>query len=88
MFGWGFESQAQRDNTSVRIVSERDKTFSHTIERGQTVYAIATMYGVSTEDIYRLNPDSRNGIKAGDTLLIPQQKAATEKAESASATQN
>ena len=88
MFGWGFESQAQRDNTSVRIVSERDKTFFHTIERGQTVYAIATMYGVSTEDIYRLNPDSRNGIKAGDTLLIPQQKAATEKAESASATQN
>ena len=88
MFGWGFESQAQRDNTSVRIVSERDKTFSHTIERGQTVYAIATMYGVSTEDIYRLNPDSRNGIKAGDTLLIPQQKAAIEKAESASATQN
>lgn len=88
MFGWGFESQAQRDNTSVRIVSERDKTFSHTIERGQTVYAIATMYGVSTEDIYRLNPDSRNGIKAGDTLLIPQQKAATEKAESVSATQN
>ena len=88
MFGWGFESQAQRDNTSVRIVSERDKTFSHTIERGQTVYAIATMYGVSTEDIYRLNPDSRNGKKAGDTLLIPQQKAATEKAESASATQN
>lgn len=88
MFGWGFESQAQRDNTSIRIVSERDKTFSHTIERGQTVYAIATMYGVSTEDIYRLNPDSRNGIKAGDTLLIPQQKAATEKAESASATQN
>lgn len=88
MFGWGFESQAQRDNISVRIVSERDKTFSHTIERGQTVYAIATMYGVSTEDIYRLNPDSRNGIKAGDTLLIPQQKATAEKAESASATQN
>ena len=46
--------------------------FFHTIERGQTVYAIATMYGVTPDDIYRLNPDSKEGIKAGATLKIPQ----------------
>ncbi len=54
--------------------------FYHTIVRGQTVYSIATMYGVTTEDIYRLNPDSRKSIRAGETLRIPQRGVA-EKAE-------
>lgn len=49
--------------------------FFHTIERGQTVYAIATMYGVSVDEIYQLNPGSKEGIKAGATLRIPQRSA-------------
>ena len=55
---------------------QRDDIFYHTIERGQTVYAIATMYGVSVEDIYRLNPGSEDGIKAGATLRVPQKESA------------
>ena len=54
-----------------------DEQFQHTIERGQTVYAIATMYGVSVDDIYRLNPGSEEGIKAGATLRIPQRTSST-----------
>lgn len=49
--------------------------FYHTIERGQTVYSIATMYGVSIDDIYRLNPESKESIKAGSRLRIPQREA-------------
>jgi LysM repeat protein len=50
--------------------------FYHTIERGQTVYSIAIMYGVSEETLYQLNPESRQIIKVGDKLRIPQ-KAST-----------
>ena len=46
--------------------------FIHTIERGQTVYSISVMYSVTTDDIYRLNPGSKYGIKAGETLKVPQ----------------
>ena len=60
---------------SVSISAQSDKTFRHTIEAGETVYAIATMYGVSTEAIYKLNPGSREGIRAGEVLLVPQEKA-------------
>ena len=60
--------------------------FFHTIERGQTVYAIATMYGVSVNDIYRLNPDSREGIRAGAVLRIPQREVAQEPASTGEAT--
>ncbi|RHU23763.1 LysM peptidoglycan-binding domain-containing protein [Parabacteroides sp. TM07-1AC] len=65
-------------NNKARIITTNelnDNIFYHTIERGQTVYSIATMYGVTVDDIYRLNPESRESIKAGATLKIPQRDA-------------
>ena len=55
--------------------TQDDHFFLHTIERGQTVYSISLMYGVSVEDVYRLNPESRKGIRAGDILKIPQESS-------------
>lgn len=73
---------SQKNNKLVVTANEqRGDTFSHTVERGQTVYAIATMYGVSVEDIHRLNPDSREGIKAGSTIRIPQKDSAVAPSE-------
>jgi len=52
-----------------------DNYFLHTIERGQTVYSISIMYNVSSEEIYRLNPESRTVIKVGESLKIPQESS-------------
>ncbi len=69
---------AQNNKTSAITSNEQGSDiFYHTIERGETVYAIATMYGVKAEDIYRLNPDSREGIKVGFKLKIPQLDSTT-----------
>ncbi|MDR1092144.1 MAG: LysM peptidoglycan-binding domain-containing protein [Prevotella sp.] len=46
--------------------------FYHLVERGQTIYSIAVMYGVDENDLYRLNPGSREVIKVGERLKIPQ----------------
>lgn len=64
--------QAGKGRVVMSGAEEGGNVFYHTIERGQTVYAIATMYGVGVEDIYRLNPESREGIRAGAKLRIPQ----------------
>ncbi|MDR2920727.1 MAG: LysM peptidoglycan-binding domain-containing protein [Tannerella sp.] len=48
--------------------------FYHTVERGQTIYGISTMYGVTEDEIYRLNPGSREYIKVGEKLKIPQKE--------------
>jgi len=48
------------------------KIFYHTVEQGQTVYGISIMYHVSEEDIYTLNPSSREYIRTGEKLKIPQ----------------
>ena len=49
-----------------------DSLFFHTVESGQTVYAISVMYQTTVESIYQLNPKSREGIKVGDRLTISQ----------------
>ncbi len=60
--------------TSLQVYSQENDYFLHTIERGQTVYSIALTYNVSIESIYNINPGSREGIKTGEVLKIPQKK--------------
>lgn len=82
--GYAQENKRQVVITNGTETGPGSPIFFHTIERGQTVYAIATMYGVSVDDIYRLNPGSKEGIRAGATLKIPQKDAAIAPSESKS----
>ena len=49
----------------------QQKYRSHTVQQGETVFSIAKEYEISTEEIYRLNPDARNGIAENSILVIP-----------------
>jgi LysM repeat protein len=53
---------------------ENNSYFLHTIEKGQSLYSIATTYNVSTVDILKLNPGCNEKLHAGQTLRIPQNK--------------
>ena len=46
--------------------------FLHTVTKGQSLYSIASMYNVTVDDIIRLNPASKEQIRAGEALKIPQ----------------
>lgn len=54
---------------------EGKKYYLHTVEKGQTLYAIARAYNLSVNDIIVENPDALNGIKPGLVLRIPTVKA-------------
>ncbi len=54
---------------------ENQSYFLHTIEKGQSLYSIASMYGVSQTDIVKLNPGSDEKIYIGNTLRIPREVA-------------
>lgn len=56
----------------VWIQAQQTNYFLHTITKGQSLYSIAVMYNVTTDEIIRLNPGSEKVIKAGSTLKIPQ----------------
>ncbi len=49
--------------------------FDHYLAPRQTLYGAARFYGLSLDDVYRLNPDLRTGYTAGTkvTVAIPRQ---------------
>lgn len=44
---------------------------SHKVAKGETVFSIAKQYNTTTEAIYALNPDARDGVKVNSVLVIP-----------------
>jgi len=67
-----FAQHITMQQTPVTASGPEENIFYHTVERGQTVYSISLMYGVNEEDIYRLNPSSREVVKADEVIKIPQ----------------
>lgn len=47
---------------------------THKVKQGETVESLAKLYHVSTGDIYKLNPDSKRGIKPNSVIIIPKSK--------------
>ena len=45
--------------------------FLHTVTKGQGLYSISRMYGVTEADIISINPGSDAVIKVGEQLRIP-----------------
>lgn len=60
------------------IAQENQSYFLHTIEKGQSLYSISSMYGVAQSDIIKLNPGSDEKIFVGHTLRIPRTAANTQ----------
>lgn len=61
--------------TTSDIVAQSDQYIRHTVAKSETVTQIAQKYKVTPFDIYRLNPDSRSGIRENDIILIPSKSA-------------
>jgi LysM repeat protein/ABC-type branched-subunit amino acid transport system substrate-binding protein len=47
---------------------------THTVVAGETMYSLEQKYGVTREELIRLNPSLQNGLQTGARLKIPQQK--------------
>ena len=53
------------------VAAKQEKYIKHTVAKGETINLIAQKYKVTPYDIYKLNPDSQNGIQLDSVLLIP-----------------
>ena len=54
------------------VYAQAETYFMHTVTKGQGLYSISRMYGVTENDIIALNPGSELVIKVGQQLRIPQ----------------
>lgn len=57
-----FQNSFAQPNESVK---------KHIVAKGETITQIAQKYKVTPYDIYRMNPDAKNGIQIDAILLIP-----------------
>ncbi|HJY13743.1 MAG TPA: LysM peptidoglycan-binding domain-containing protein [Flavobacterium sp.] len=49
----------------------QEKVVKYTVSSGETINQIAVKFKITPYDIYKLNPDARNGVKPNTVLLIP-----------------
>jgi LysM repeat protein len=54
------------------------KYTNHKVSRGETVESIAAQYQISADDIIRLNPEARNGVRKNKILVIPSKSSLAE----------
>lgn len=62
----------ETDNAPLLFSAESYPVIQHIVKKGDSVYSIAAMYGVPVDKIYMYNPDTKNGLKRGSVVTIPQ----------------
>ncbi len=65
-------------NTNQSQLTDQNLNFKHTVVKGETVYSISQMYNTTVEEIYRLNPNTKDGISIGQVLVVPQRRVISE----------
>ena len=58
-------------NSNVENVAQASEPFPYKVKRGETLFGISHRFGIKPEDIIALNPSTRSGLKAGQTIMIP-----------------
>ncbi len=49
---------------------KHNASLEHIVKSGETAFGISKKYGLSAEELYRQNPEARNGLKVGSVLVI------------------
>lgn len=68
-----FSKVAKKENVEVASTNvKQEKSFTHIVEKGETLYGIAKTYNVTQEAVIAQNPATAKGLKTGQVLIIPQ----------------
>lgn len=60
----------KKTTETIILEDQKIEPIKHVVKRGESVYAISNMYQIPIEKIYELNPNSKNGIREGETLTM------------------
>lgn len=65
----------KNDNVAAEAAAtEIPEEFHHIVKKGETLYGLSRMYNISQEEIIRCNPSAEQGLKAGQSIVIPQNR--------------
>jgi len=66
------ESKVESVKPAIPIAKPEVGFNIHTVAGGETLFSLSQKYGVTDEELIRLNPNIANGLQIGDKLKIPQ----------------
>ncbi|MBC7861444.1 MAG: LysM peptidoglycan-binding domain-containing protein, partial [Bacteroidia bacterium] len=67
---FSFFAQDGKKSTVIQTINGK-KFYIHTVEKNQSLYAIAKIYDIDLSNMLAENPDAIDGLKSGDQLKIP-----------------
>ena len=65
------KAQDVAGRSSEKAIIGGREYYMHHVKQGQTLYGLSKLYNVSVSEIERLNPEVKDGLKAGHVLGIP-----------------
>lgn len=71
-----YPAETSVEQTEVKTEFELPESYPvirHIVKKGDSVYSIAKMYGVSVDKVYLYNPSSMSVLRRGDVITIPQE---------------
>lgn len=60
----------QLTSQKKEIQTQKTNTITHIVKRKETLYSISKQYNIAIHDLIMLNPELKNGLKAGETIII------------------
>ncbi len=66
-------SESSATKESGFIAPNEYPVIRHVVKKGDSVYSIAKMYGVTIDKIYLYNPSTKSILRRGDVITIPQE---------------
>ncbi len=70
LIAWTLCASAAEKSTTI-VYIDGAKYYIHTVQTGETLYALAKMYGIDEKVIVEKNPSAATGLKAAENLRIP-----------------
>ena len=64
--------------TKPNDVNQNVANITHVVKRKETLFSISKQYNVAIHDLISLNPELKDGLKAGTTIIIKGEKKNTE----------
>ncbi len=58
-----------------RSNTDYDKFHVHKVQEQETVYSLSKKYHITIDSLYLLNPNARDGIRIGQSILFPKDRA-------------
>lgn len=63
--------------STANTEAKRPNFTAHEVKKGETLYSISKQHNVAADEIVKLNPDAKEGVKIGQILIIPPTYANT-----------